>query len=55
MTAITVILIGAGILFIASAIDCSPIGKTFMKIIGNQPIDWSGKANCPESVTVQDI
>lgn len=42
MTIVPVILIGAGILFIASALDNSSIVQTFQKIISQQPINWAG-------------
>lgn len=44
MTLVVTILIGAGAVLISSAIDCSDIPSTFMKIINNQAIDWSGNA-----------
>ena len=44
MTIIEVVLIGAAVLLIASALDNTPIVSTFQKIISNQPIDWSGNA-----------
>lgn len=46
MTVITVILIGAGALLIASAMDCTSIKDTFQKIVSNQKVDWSGTQNC---------
>jgi hypothetical protein len=42
MTVVVVILIGAGTIFVASALDNSSIVDTFQKIISGQPIDWSG-------------
>lgn len=42
MTIVPVILIGAGILFIASALDNTPLVGTFQKIISQQPINWAG-------------
>lgn len=44
MTLVVTILIGVGAVLISSAIDCSDIASTFMKIINNQAIDWSGNA-----------
>lgn len=46
MTTIITILIGAGVLFIASGLECQPLVSTFQKIISNQAIDWSGSAAC---------
>jgi hypothetical protein len=42
MTFTTTILIGVGILFIASALDDTPILDTARKIISGQTIDWTG-------------
>lgn len=47
ITILPVILIGAGVLFIASAMDCSDIPSTFQKIISGQKIDWTG-GNCKQ-------
>ena len=49
MTTIIVVLIGIGVVFIASSLDCTPIKDTFTKIVTNQSVDWSGK-NCPSNV-----
>ena len=47
MTLISTILLGVGIVFIASSLDCTPIISTFQKIINGQLINWSGNsANC---------
>lgn len=42
MTLITTVLLGAGVLFIASALDNTPLVQTFQKILSNSPINWSG-------------
>jgi hypothetical protein len=46
MTLIEVVLIGAAILLIASALDCSSLVDTFNKIRSGQKIDWSGSTPC---------
>lgn len=52
MTIVVVILIGAGTLLIASALDCTPIVSTFQKIVSGQAVDWTGQANqCGQQVT----
>lgn len=48
MTTIIVVLIGIGVTFIASSLDCSPIRETFTKIVSNQQVDWS--ASLPETI-----
>lgn len=42
MTLLVVIILGTGVIFIASALDDTPIVLTFQKIIGGQAIDWTG-------------
>lgn len=42
MTMLIVILMGAGVLFVASAMDNTPIVSTFQKIMSGDPIDWTG-------------
>jgi len=42
MTTISVILLGVGVLFIASALDNSSLQDTFRAIVNGNPIDWSG-------------
>ena len=42
MTILVAILLGTGVLFIASAMDNTPIITTFQKIVSGQPIDWTG-------------
>ena len=42
MTMLIVILMGAGVLFVASAMDNTPLVSTFQKIISGQTIDWTG-------------
>lgn len=42
MTIVAVILLGIGIIFIASSLDNTPIVQTFQKIISGQKINWSG-------------
>jgi hypothetical protein len=52
VTTIVVVLIGIGVLFIASSLDCTPLKDTFTKIVNNQAVDWSGKSvNCPGATT----
>ena len=52
MTTVVVILLGVGTILIGSALDCTDIKTTFMKIVQNQPIDWSGSsANCNQAVS----
>jgi hypothetical protein len=43
MTFVATVLIGAGLLLIASALDDTSIVSTFQKIVSGQTIDWSGK------------
>src|SRR5215831_1760937 len=50
MTTVVVILIGIGGTLIASAIDCTPIASTFMKIIQGGTIDWTGTQNCQGTI-----
>lgn len=42
MTLIDVVLLGASVLLIASALDNTPIPQTFQKIVSGQPINWAG-------------
>jgi len=51
MTMVVTVLIGAGVLLISSAVDCTPLVSTFQKIISNQSIDWSGAQNCQATGT----
>jgi hypothetical protein len=52
MSTVVVVLIGVGAILIGSALDCTDIKTTFMKIVQNQPIDWSGSsANCNQAVS----
>lgn len=44
MTFIITVLIGAGVLFIASSLDNSALVDTFQKIISGSTINWSGGA-----------
>lgn len=53
MTTIVVVLIGIGVVFIASSLDCTPIRETFNTIVTNQSIDWTGTKNCQGLVTNQ--
>jgi hypothetical protein len=46
MTTIVTVLLGAGVLFIASALECQSLVNTFQKIVSNQTIDWSGQSGC---------
>lgn len=50
MTTIVVVLIGIGVVFIASSLDCTPIRDTFTAIVTNQSVDWSGTKNCQANV-----
>lgn len=43
MTVVMVLILGLGLVFIASSLDDSPIVETFKKIVSGQQIDWSGK------------
>lgn len=43
MTIVIVVLLGAGLLLIASALDNTPILATFQKIVSGQRVNWSGK------------
>ena len=52
MTVVVVILLGVGVVLIASAIDCSSIVTTFQKIINNTPVDWTGNAPCSSATPV---
>lgn len=45
MTLITTVLLGAGVLFIASALDNTPLVQTFQKILNGTPIDWGATGN----------
>lgn len=47
MTIITVLLIGAGTLLIASALDGSSLKDTFTKIMNGEPVNWSGTSTVP--------
>jgi hypothetical protein len=42
MTMITVILLGLGMVLIASSLDNTPLVTTFQKIMSGQPINWNG-------------
>ena len=46
MTFIVTFLVGAGVLLIASSLDCSPLKDTFLALVQNKPIDWSGSKAC---------
>jgi hypothetical protein len=50
MTIVVVVLMGAGILLVVSAIECQPIVSTFQSIISGKPIDWNG-GNCNQGWT----
>jgi hypothetical protein len=50
MTLVVTVILGVGILFIASALDNTPLKDTFLKIINNQSIDWSGRSLGEEQV-----
>ncbi len=51
MTIVVTVLIGAGVLFIASALDNTPIVETFQKIIKGQHIDWTGGSSTTTPTT----
>src|SRR5271167_5004332 len=56
MTTVVVILLGVGATLIASALDCTDIKTTFLKIVQNQSIDWSGNsANCNPAASTSTI
>lgn len=55
MTIVAVILIGTGVLFIASSLDNTPIVQTFQKIISGQFIDWSGTGQIGPAQVTQPI
>lgn len=50
MTTIIVVVVGIGVVFIASSLDCTPIRDTFTAIVTNQPVDWSGTKNCTATI-----
>src|SRR5438270_8662194 len=45
MTIVVVVLFGAGVLFVTSALENCPIVSTFQHIIQGDTIDWSGKTS----------
>lgn len=49
MTIVVVILLGAGVLFVASALDNSDLVTTFQKIISGQSINWAGTSSTGQS------
>lgn len=51
MTTIVTVLFGAGVLFVASALECQSLVATFQKIVNNETIDWSGQSGCNGSAT----
>ena len=51
MTILVTVLLGAGVLFVASALDNTPIISTFQKIISGKPIDWTGGSSATPSPT----
>jgi hypothetical protein len=56
VTTVVVVLIGVGVMFIASALDCTSIKTTFFKIVQNQAIDWSGSsANCNQATVTPPV
>lgn len=59
MTLVVVILIGAGVILIGSALDNTPILQTVQKIMSNQPVNWTGqsgsKASSGSSASSGDI
>lgn len=42
MTAVVVLLLGTGVLFIASSLDGSSLVDTFQKIMKGEQINWKG-------------
>lgn len=42
MTLVVVLMIGAGVILIASALDNTPIVATFQAIASGQAVDWTG-------------
>lgn len=52
MTFIIVVLLGAGVIFVASSLDNTPIVQTFQKIISGEAVDWTGSgATQPIAIT----
>ena len=51
MTLLSVVLLGAGLILVASALDNSSIVDTFHKIVSGQPIDWTGGSGSGTPVT----
>lgn len=51
MTILVTVLLGAGVLFVASALDNTPIIQTFQKIISGQKIDWTGGSSSTPTPT----
>lgn len=45
MTIVMVLVLGLGLVFIASSLDDTPILQTFQKIMSGQKINWSGSSN----------
>lgn len=43
MTFLETMLLGLGVLFIASALDGSSLSDTLHKILNNETINWSGQ------------
>lgn len=52
MTIVVVVLLGAGVLLIASALDNTPIVQTFQKILNGNAIDWSGTNSTGGSIKI---
>jgi hypothetical protein len=53
MTLTVTVLLGIGVLFIASALDNTPLVQTTQKILSNQPIDWTGASGSTTGVAPQ--
>jgi hypothetical protein len=51
MTMVPVVLIGVGVIFIASALDGTPIIQTIQKILTGQAINWAGTNPSTSSTT----
>ncbi len=51
MTFLAVALFGAGLIFIGSALDNTPILATIGKILNRQELDWTGGGSVSSSAT----
>lgn len=51
MTFVATVLIGAGMIFIGSSLDNTPLVDTFKKIINGKSINWTGQTVTPTTTT----